>query len=145
MADVEEKSDLSAYDLDEQIGFLLRRASQRHLAIFAQCIPDLTPTQFAAMAKAQDLGPVSQADLGRATAMDGATLKGVVDRLAGRGLVELTPSAEDRRRIMVRLSPERERLFAMLPAPAHDISAETLAPLTADEKRKILTLLKKIG
>lgn len=145
MTDLAEKASASAYELDDQIGFLLRRASQRHLAIFAKSIPDLTPTQFAAIAKAQALGPISQADLGRATAMDAATLKGVVDRLAGRGLVELAPNTRDRRQIMVRLSPEGERMFAMLTAPAQEISASTLAPLSPEEKRKLLKLLQKIG
>ena len=32
------------YDLDAQVGFLLRRATQRHLALFARQIPTLTST-----------------------------------------------------------------------------------------------------
>ena len=43
------------YALDEQVGFLLRRATQRHLAIFARQIPTLTSTQFAALAKLYQL------------------------------------------------------------------------------------------
>ena len=39
-----------AYRLQEQVGFVLRKAHQRHVAIFASRIADLTPPQFAALA-----------------------------------------------------------------------------------------------
>jgi DNA-binding MarR family transcriptional regulator len=134
-----------AYRLDDQVGFLLRRAQQRHLAIFAGRITELTPTQFAAIAKAFELGPVSQAELGRATAMDAATIKGVIDRLEARGLVETAPCGDDRRRVLVRLTPDGTRLFAALSGRAAGVTAETLAPLTTDERTILLRLLRKLG
>ena len=48
------------YRLQDQIGFLLRKAHQRHVSIFAAHMPDLTPPQFAALAK---LGINTTADL----------------------------------------------------------------------------------
>jgi hypothetical protein len=73
------------YVLDEQVGFALRQAQQRHTTIFAaKMIEDLTPTQWAALAKLRELGDCSQNHLGRLTAMDAATIKGVVDRLTAR-------------------------------------------------------------
>jgi hypothetical protein len=69
------------YHLDDQIGYILRRVTQRHLAIFAALIPEVTTTQFAVLARLAEIGPQSQNHLGRATAMDAATIKGVVDRL----------------------------------------------------------------
>jgi len=63
------------YELDRQVGFLLRQVSQRHGTIFAEGIgSDLTPTQWAALAKLHEIGPCSQNLLGRLTAMDGATV-----------------------------------------------------------------------
>ena len=133
------------YRLDEQVGFMLRRAQQRHLAIFAARIPELTPTQFAAVAKAFELGPVSQAELGRATAMDAATIKGVTDRLLARGLVETAPCGDDRRRVLVGLTPEGSRRFADLARRAAEVTTETLAPLTPAEGATLLRLLGKLG
>ena len=133
------------YRLDAQAGFLLRRAQQRHLAIFAREIPELTPTQFAALAKAFEMGAVSQAELGRATAMDGATLKGVVDRLEARGLLATAPCGDDRRRVLVRLSEEGARLFRDVAARAAAVTAETLAPLSPAERATLVRLLEKIG
>ena len=77
------------YVLEEQIGFILRQVWQRHAAIFAAGIgANLTPTQWAALSKLAETGPCSQNQLGRLTAMDVATIKGVIDRLTARGLTE---------------------------------------------------------
>src|SRR5579864_3605184 len=70
------------YVLDEQVGFVMRVAMQRHTAIFsARMIEGLTQTQFAALAKLHEVGPCSQNHLGRLIYLDAATIKGVVDRL----------------------------------------------------------------
>ena len=96
------------YILDEQIGFILRQVWQRHAMIFARDIGiNLTPTQWAALAKLQETGPCSQNLLGRLTAMDVATIKGVIDRLTARGLTETAPDPEDGRRLLVSLTPRR--------------------------------------
>ena len=79
------------YVLEQQIGHLLRRAHQRATAIFLAELGDahqLTPTQFAALVKLYDLGQQSQNELGRLTAMDPATVQGVIRRLAARRLLE---------------------------------------------------------
>lgn len=80
------------YRLEDQVGFFLRRAGQRHAAIFADRITDqLTPTQWAALVKLVEFDSLSQNLLGRETAMDAATIKGVVDRLLKRGFVATAP------------------------------------------------------
>ena len=131
------------YRLDEQIGFLLRQANQRHVGIFARRIPDLTPTQFAALAKLSELGAVSQNELGRQTAMDAATIKGVIDRLSKRGLTMTGPDSKDRRRRVVELTGDGVAAFAAAAPEAFEITAETLAPLTPTERDELLRLLRK--
>ncbi|MDE3027351.1 MAG: MarR family transcriptional regulator [Paracoccaceae bacterium] len=139
-------NDLPSHDylLDTQVGFLLRRATQRHLAIFAALIPGLTPTQFAALAKLCELGPTTQNALGRATAMDAATIKGVIDRLRDKGLIATTRDAEDRRRLFVAATTAGKDAFDAARAKASEISAETLAPLSATEQATFLTLLTRL-
>ena len=86
-----------AYLLEEQIGFILRQVWQRHATIFAREIGiNLTPPQWAALAKLTETGPCSQNQLGRLTAMDVATIKGVIDRLTARGLTETGPDPDGR-------------------------------------------------
>lgn len=132
------------YRLDDQIGHLLRRASQRHLAIYAQTIPDLTPMQFATLAKLTEAGALSQNALGRLTAMDGATIKGVVDRLKNRGLVQTENDKTDRRRTIVSLTEKGSDLLRHLLVPAQKISDETIKPLSASEQAIFLHLLRKL-
>jgi DNA-binding MarR family transcriptional regulator len=100
------KPGVDLYVLERQVGFILRQVSQRHTAIFAASIgDDLTPTQWATLAKLLERGPCSQNLLGRQTAMDAATIKGVVDRLSNRGMLETRPDPSDARRLVVVLTP----------------------------------------
>ena len=135
----------SGYDLDQQVGFLLRRANQRHLAIFATRMPELTAMQFAALARLDELGPLSQNALGRAVAMDSATVKGVVDRLRDKELITAAPDPEDRRRTMLSLSAEGQRLIDARKPTGLEISDETLAPLDPAERAQLITLLTRLG
>src|SRR5580700_6387687 len=135
----------SAYNLDEQVGFILRQVWQRHAAIFAREIGiNLTPTQWAALSKLAETGPCSQNLLGRLTAMDVATIKGVIDRLTARGLTETSPDLEDGRRLLVSLTKAGRALTEQALTKAAAISEETLAPLTDDEREVLITLLKKL-
>ncbi|MEZ5805445.1 MAG: MarR family winged helix-turn-helix transcriptional regulator [Rhizobiaceae bacterium] len=133
------------YRLQEQVGFLLRKAHQRHVAIFAAQIGDLTPPQFAALAKLGEVGETSQNQLGALVAMDAATIKGVVDRLKGRGLVEVARDKGDRRRVMVTLTPGGQAALAALLRAARQVTAETLAPLSRREAEQLVKLLGRIS
>lgn len=132
------------YILDEQIGFILRLVNQRHIGIFGIEIPNLTPTQFAVLAKLNELGAMSQNELGRATAMDAATIKGVVDRLAKRDLVFTSASTKDKRRLLVDLTEPGREIYQRAVPKAHELTRKTLAPLTAAERRKLRELLTKL-
>lgn len=133
------------YRLQDQIGFILRKAHQRHVSIFASHIADLTPPQFAALAKLADVGETSQNQLGQLIAMDAATVKGVIDRLKARGLVKLTRHEVDKRRLLVSLTPEGRDAVARLVPAAEKITAETVAPLTAKEAATLMKLLAKLA
>ena len=122
-----------SYILDEQIGFILR-----DIGI------NLTPTQWAALAKLNETGPCSQNQLGRLTAMDVATIKGVIDRLTARGLTETSPDPEDGRRLLVSLTRAGQQLAEKAAPNAVAISKETLAPLDARERETLFALLNKL-
>ncbi|MFN3550175.1 MAG: MarR family winged helix-turn-helix transcriptional regulator [Mesorhizobium sp.] len=133
------------YRVHEQIGFILRKANQRHLAIFAAHIGDLTPPQFATLAKLAEVGETSQNQLGTLVAMDAATIKGVIDRLKMRGFVEVRNHDEDRRRIVVSLTEEGREAVARLLPEARLVTEETLSPLTPREAATLTRLLVKIA
>lgn len=133
------------YRLDEQVGYLLRLASQRHTAIFQTHVPaGLTPTQFSTLLRLGENGACSQNQLGRLAAMDIATIKGVVDRLRQKGLVATAPSAKDKRRNLVSLTRAGQALTSKLHNAGQKITKATLAPLTVEEARTLTMLLRKL-
>lgn len=140
------KSAVPSYVLDEQIGFILRQAYQKHALLFAECFgDDFTPTQWAAIAKLAEVGDCSQNLLGRLTAMDAATIKGVVDRLTKRGFIASSPSPTDRRRVLITLTAAGRKAFERCVGPAHQVSADTMARLKPRDRAALLRLLKQLG
>ena len=133
------------YKLDEQIGFILRQVVQRHAGIFAAGMEgEVTATQWAALAKLDERGPLSQNLLGRLVAMDAATIKGVIDRLSARGFTETRPDPTDRRRHLVALTTAGEAIVRRLLRQAVQITEDTLAPLDGEERAALAALLAKL-
>lgn len=141
-----QQQDAQDYQLDEQVGFLLRMASQRHAAIFNEHIFDnLTATQFSTLMRLSEHGRVTQNHLGRLAAMDIATTKGVVDRLRAKGLVQSEPDLTDRRRSVITLTDTGVSIVSKLKTVGHDISQATLSPLGKEEQETLIALLKKLS
>jgi DNA-binding MarR family transcriptional regulator len=137
----------AGYRLEEQIGYVLRKAHQRATAIFARHFGphQLTPTQWTTLVRIRERGNVSQNHLGRLTAMDPATIQGVVQRLIERDLITRTPDPKDGRRKRLALTPSGEALVEARVAEAFKVSRETLKPLTAAERAQLLELLSRLG
>jgi MarR family transcriptional regulator, lower aerobic nicotinate degradation pathway regulator len=133
------------YILDAQVGFVLRKAQQRHTTLFAALMTEgLTPTQWAALAKLKEIGPSSQNLLGRLTAMDAATIKGVIDRLSKRGFTTTNPDPADGRRLLVALTDEGAAIYEKAKPIAERITAETLEPLNERERAQFIMLLGRL-
>lgn len=132
------------YVLDDQVGYKLRLANQRHLEIFADALPDLTPTQFSVMVRLYQHGTLSQNHLGREVGMNAATTKGVVERLANKGLVAVRPSETDRRRLLLSLTADGRDLIVSAVERAKQITERTLTNLNQRERRRLLELLDKL-
>lgn len=135
------------YVLEAQIGHLLRRAHQRHVAVFQRIMgaDAPTPTQFAVLFKLHAEQELSQNQLGRLTAMDPATVKGVVARLEERGLVGRLPDPDDQRRVKLRLTEAGHAMMTGLIERATAVSAATLAPLSREESERLVALLGRIS
>lgn len=142
-----ESSPPEHYDVTKQIGHLLRKAYQRHLAIFHDTLASsqLTSAQFVTLCSLRDRGDSSQIDLVRSTAVDQATIRGVVDRLKSRGLIALKRDVEDGRKVVISLTPEGEALLDAAIPHAFRISEETVKALNAAERVALDYLLQKIS
>ena len=134
------------YRIEDQIGYLLRRAHQRASAIFQTNIgdPNITPTQYSSMVKLHEYSELSQNHLGRLVGMDKATMQGVVRRLKDRGLVDSRPDPGDARRTLLSLTIDGQRVVAKLIMNGPAVSRETLKPLNSNEQRQLVELLQKI-
>ncbi len=135
----------TSYDLDEQIGFRLRLAMQRHTDIFFKnMIFGLTQPQFAALARLNATGPRSQNDLGRLIGLDSASIVGVVSRLKARKLISISKDKEDRRRIIITLTASGRVIINNAIKKGALANELTLAPLANEERKALISLLKKM-
>ncbi|NIA68940.1 MarR family transcriptional regulator [Pelagibius litoralis] len=142
----DESQPAEGFILDHQVQHLLRRAHQRASSIFLTVLADaqLTPTQFFAMARLHETGKLSQNRLGRMAAMDPATIQGVIRRLQERGFIVRLPDPNDRRRMVLSLSPLGQETVSSMLTDARRIGGEILAPLDPEERETFMSLLKKL-
>jgi len=132
------------YQLDNQIGYLLRLANQRHLEIFSDHIPSLTPTQFSVLVRLNEVGDLSQNELGRRIGIDGATTNGVIERLVRKGLIKSAADNTDRRRLRISLTAVGRKAVKQTTPLAQKITTQTLAGLNATEAKQLTALLIKL-
>lgn len=134
------------YNVFEQIGHLLRRAYQRHLAIFQENIPEsrITSVQFVTLCALQDLGPASQTELIKATAIDQATIRGIIDRLRKRGLVKLGKDGSDRRKVIITLTDTGIGIVRDAIPQARLVSNLTMGDLNAAEQLALTVALRRM-
>ena len=138
---------IDAYQFSQQVGHLLRRSYQRHVAIFQRSIPDspLTATQFVFLCALHAQGPCSINDLVRATAIDQGTARGVVDRLKVRGLLVIDHDPHDKRKVLIRSTPEGEELVREMVPFALQITEDTFGNLSSAERVALVFLLQKMS
>lgn len=140
-------SEAESYDFSQQIGHLLRRAYQRHTAIFQKhCIDQqLTAIQFVVLCVIGDNTPCFLTTISRAAALDPATTRGVVERLCNRKLISLAPDTEDRRRVVARLQHDGRKLMNAMKPYSLQISNATMRGLNPAEQVALKFLLIKIA
>ena len=136
-----------AYRLEDQVGFLLRRAYQRASSNLVDRIGphDLTAPQFATLARLYERGTLSQNLLGRLVAMEPANIRDVVLRLKKRRLVTSRRDPDDARLNLVSLTPSGRSLIEELIPIEVECTALTLAPLNAKEKQILYDLLERLA
>ncbi|MFD9006921.1 MarR family winged helix-turn-helix transcriptional regulator [Streptomyces sp. NPDC059582] len=93
----------------------------------------------------RDLAPVAQADLGRGVGLDPKDLVGVLNDLQAGGHVVRAPDPKDRRKNAVSLTPDGERLLRRCEAAVRTANETLLAPLSAAERDRFMSLLIRIS
>lgn len=128
------------------IGHLLRRAygrARKNSAEALAALGDVSPVQAAAVAALMG-GPLSQAELGRRIDMEPANTHTLVRRMVAAGLAETHADPANRRLSLVALTAEGQALGARLEPVLAIGAAMTLAPLSEDERRQLVDMLRRM-
>lgn len=138
--------DRIAPTLASRPGFLIRRLHQIHLALFAEeCgALGLTPVQFSIMTVAAERPGLDQVGLAHAVGIDRATTANVLARLETRGLLRRTPSRQDRRLKLVRVTAAGRKLLRAMDGPASRAHSRTVEALPTSERDAFLAALQHL-
>ncbi|MEU0743696.1 MarR family transcriptional regulator [Streptomyces sp. NPDC006134] len=99
---------------------------------------------FAALTALADFGPLPQHELAARLGLNRSHLVGYLDTVEQRGLVQRTRDPADRRRQVVALTPEGERLQRHLLEAARRAQDGFLGELTTAERHVLAELLRRI-
>ena len=105
----------------------------------------ITTSQLGILEALFHLGPMCQRALGDKLLRSGGNITMVIDNLEKHGLVERVRQKEDRRMIMIHLTPKGRKLISrVLPLHAKDVVKE-MSRLTASEQEELRRLCRKLG
>ncbi|MEM7582342.1 MAG: MarR family transcriptional regulator [Acidobacteriota bacterium] len=133
--------------LREMVGFNLRLAYNQATQLFARAFDDLdlAPIQFAALEFISRNPGTSQKDIARHIGTTPPVLVGPLERLERRDWIVRSRGTTDRRRARVQLTPAGERIMRDVEERVRRVDSELSSRLTARERDRLLTLLRKLS
>ncbi|HZD70934.1 MAG TPA: MarR family transcriptional regulator [Actinomycetes bacterium] len=105
---------------------------------------DARKWHYAVLAALQEFGPASQAALSRRSGIYRSDLVGVINELAGRGLIQRVPDPTDRRRNVITMTSQGRRHLRQLDKLVATIQDDLLAPLIQPERDQLVSLLARL-
>ena len=135
-----------SFNFGEAPGHLIRRAHQLAVAIFMQETAghDATPVQFAILNALMEEPGEDQVTLSSRVAFDPATLGSVIGRVEAKGWVIRKADSGDRRRKLLWITPEGEKVALGMKRSVSKSQQRIVAPLTAEERLHLSRLLAKL-
>jgi MarR family transcriptional regulator, lower aerobic nicotinate degradation pathway regulator len=134
-------------ELIDSPAFLLKRlgfaAKERAMRAYERT--DLHPYHHAVLLVLDEGAPETQGSIADALGYDRGQLVGLLDDLEDRQLVERQRDPKDRRRHVVRITPEGKRALKKLRALSRQLDDEFLGPLDEQERRELHGLLLRLA
>ena len=122
---------------------LVARALVFHEAVAERLGVNATDLKCLELAVGEDeITPTRLAEL---TGLTSGAITGVLDRLERRGIVRRAADPDDRRRVVVRVDPERAKEITTLYAPFLAATSELLAGWTPDARSALTAYLVGVG
>lgn len=136
---------MSAFDVSESPGYLIRRAHQIVMAAFAEETGgEITPVQFGILAILMSGEPLDLITVAERMALDPSTCGTTVERLARKGWIERNADPLDRRRKLIRISQAGRKAFAQYRDAVGSVQQLVLEPLSPHERDAFLSSLRKL-
>ncbi len=101
--------------------------------------------EFRVLAALGDLGQPSQAELGRAAALDRRDVTHTARGLESRHLVRRRADPRDARQKLIELTGAGRSMLERLESIVEDVQSEVFAPLTATQRQTFLDLLQRLS
>ncbi len=88
--------------------------------------------------------PITATQLTRAISLSQSTVAGILNRLSKKGLVERARDTIDRRRVLVRITPQCNDILSQAPPALQDTFVDQFTGLPEWEQMMILSALRRI-
>jgi DNA-binding MarR family transcriptional regulator len=126
-------------------GHVIRRLFQLRSRFWQETVPyDLTGPQYTVLGALYLNGRMDQGTLGQHAGLDKSTAAPIIERLRGRGLLEITRDIADARRKLLDLTPEGRRTVVGMAPYAVAVDERLLSALTADERAEFARLTGRV-
>jgi DNA-binding MarR family transcriptional regulator len=125
-------------------GPLARRLYQRHTRLWHENVdPRFSGPQFTVLAELTERGELDHSALVEFTHLDKSTLTPLLRRLEERGLITVARDDYDHRRKLIAVTHDGGAVVNRLAPLAAAVSDELLLGLTADDRSRLLALLRR--
>lgn len=126
-------------------GHLIRRAQQRHNALWQQEVSKrVSSVQYAALTTLQRSPGMSQNELGAALDLDRSTIADLVSRMVARGVISREQDATDRRRNLLHLTPLGAAEVNELRPGVERVNRLLTDPLDSQQTEQLRRLLRAL-
>jgi DNA-binding MarR family transcriptional regulator len=136
----------ATYCAEDSVGYLMKRIM---LSVVYQADKrfdehDLTSAQWGPLLKLRNAGPCTVVELARWLQIDAGAMTRLLDRLEKKGLCKRVRSTEDRRVVMVELTPEGDAVSAKVPAVLAEVMNAHLAGFSKTEWIALKSYLRRM-
>ena len=126
-------------------GSLIRRAQQRHVAIWMREVStDVTSVQYAVLLVLEQRPGVSQRELGDELDLDRSTIAELAARMVRNGLVERISDPQDKRRNTLFLTTTGRALLAELKPRVDNVERVLTQELSTAERDTLRHLIERL-
>ena len=137
---------MSAVDLSSHPGHLARRLQQAHYLLWNTMVSEeITSPQFAVLNALTAEPGLDQRTVGERVGLDRSTVAEVITRLLRRKLLDKVRDPHDGRRFLLRLTGDGVRTHRRIALRTARMNQVFLGPLSADEQRTLLDLLRRVS